>query len=636
MRLSRLRAIASCLIAVAWIAAVALPAKAQSESTGSTLKIAKSKKKVRKSTSEPGSINDRINRGLVSIVTSDDDAEAVNDIARALNEEGKMRVVPILGESAVANVRDLLYLRGVDAGILNADVLAYLRITGELAAAQRRVRYVTKLYDKTVFIIVGPAIASVGELTGKKIATTSATSDSGVTARTIVSLAQIDSELVPTTMPKAVEGLLTGELAGLVAVERDAARLLRFIPEGSGLKIVTLPASAELGKVYATRQVAALEAPSLVPAEGVATLTVPTLLAVFDWKRESPRYPAVADFVSKLIGRTADASSYDEGRAWREMTPDVEIPGWQRFDVAASAIAGTATQRQSLPRPNAAAEVAVVTSPDSEPFAVSSVPAPVEAGKGQAGLLRIVASRRQPLVDDSRQGGGIVTEILTSGLAADGAAGVQLTWSSDRQTDLDGLVEGKSFDAGLAWATTDCDSVSDLSEQSAVLCDQFLFTEPILQVLTVLFARSDSGITFAADGEMAGKSLCLPDGADEAELNRGGRGWLRQRTVTLVRASTLADCFKMVAARDADVVMASEIEGRTALAASGFAGEIEMLERPLATESLAAVVAKSHPKAVAVVERINAALAKVKANGGYYSLVDKHLVALWGPAPATR
>jgi ABC-type amino acid transport substrate-binding protein len=82
--------------------------------------------------------------------------------------------------------------------------------------------------------------------------------------------------------------------------------------------------------------------------------------------------------------------------------------------------------------------------------------------------------------------------------------------------------------------------------------------------------------------------------------------------------------------------MASEIEGRTALAVSGLSGEIDMLERPLATESLAAVVSKNHPNAGAVIERINAALAKVKANGGYYSLVDKHLVALWGAAPATR
>lgn len=651
MRLSLLRAIASCLICIAWMATTTIPARAQSEEDASVLKIAKPKKKAKKRASEPGSINARVNRGMVSIVTSDDDAETVNDIARALNEEGKMRVVPILGESAVANVRDLLYLRGVDAGILNADVLAYLRITGEMPAAQSRLRYVTKLYDKTVFLIAAPSIAAIGDLAGKKIGTAGETSDSGVTARTILSLAKIEAELISSTLPKAVDGVLRGELAGLIAVERDATSLLRFIPEGSGLRILPLPPSAELSAIYASRHVDPLEAPSLLPAEGVDTLTVPALLTVYDWKQGGTRYPAVADFAGKLIGRTADAASFADGRAWRQVTPDVEIAGWDRFAAASETIAATVEQRKALPRPadDSAVGIAMTQAPaaadgatttttlvavPSQPIAAAA-PAATGTAAPQPGLLRLVASRRAPLVDDTQQGGGVVTEILTSGLAADGAAGVQLTWSSDPNMELAGLSEGKSFDAGLAWAMSDCDNVSELSEQSALLCDQFLFSEPILQVLTVLFSRSDAGFKFAEDSEIAGKSICLPEGADEAELNRQGRGWLKQQTVTLVRAPNLQDCFKMVSARDADIVMASEIEGRTVLAASGLSAEIEMAERPLATESLAAVVARTHPMADAIIARINDALAKVKANGGYYSLVDKHLVALWGKAPAT-
>jgi len=631
MSLSFFRAIASCLLCVLWIATAALPAAAQTDDGAQTVKSAK--KKAGKNADDSASINERINRGMVSIVTSDDDVETVNDVARALNEEGTMRIVPILGESAVANVRDLLYLRGVDAGILNADVLAYLRITDEMPAAQRRVRYVTKLYDKTVLLVVAPSIAGIGDLQGKKIATAGETTDSGVTARTIVSLAKIDAELVATTTPKAVEGLLTGEVSAFIAVERDAAALLRFIPEGSGLRIVPLPASPALSEIYGSRQVAAIEAPSLLPPAGVETLTVPALLAVFDWKAGGTRYPAVARFVEKLVARTAEAASFEDGRAWREIAPDAGISGWQRFQPASEAIEATATARKALPKPAVEETVAAVTPTATATLAATSL---VTTQTPTVSLLRVVAGRRQPLVDDTQQGGGIVTEILTSGLAADGASGVELTWSADRDADLAGLLEGHTYDAGLAWPASDCDNISDLSEQSAMLCDQFLFSEPILQVLTVLFARNDSGFAFADDGEIAGKSICLPEGADEAELNRGGRGWLRQQIVTLVRAPTLEACFKMVAARDADAVLASEIEGRAALAASGLGGEVDMLERQLATESLTAVVAKNHPQAEAIVQRINAALTKVKANGGYYSLVDKYLVALWGAPPATR
>jgi polar amino acid transport system substrate-binding protein len=495
------------------------------------------------------------------------------------------------------------------------------------------VRYVTQLYDKTVLLVVASSIAGIGDLQGKKIATAGETTDSGVTARTITTLAKIDAELVATTTPKAVEGLLTGEVSAFIAVERDAAALLRFIPDGSGLRIVPLPASTALSEIYGSRQVAAIEAPSLLPPEGVETLTVPTLLAVFDWKPGGTRYPAVARFVEKLVGHTAEAASFEDGRAWREIAPDAGISRWQRFQAALEAIERTATARKALPRPAVDETVAAVTPTATGTLAATSL---VTAQSPTVSLLRVVAGRRQPLVDDTQQGGGIVTEILTSGLAADGASGVELTWSADRDADLAGLLEGQTYDAGLAWPASDCDNISDLSEQSAMLCDQFLFSEPILQVLTVLFARNDSGFAFADDSEIAGKSICLPEGADEAELNRGGRGWLRQQIVTLFRAPTLEACFKMVAARDADAVMASEIEGRAALAASGVGGEVDMLERQLATESLTAVVAKNHPQAEAIVQRINAALTKVKANGGYYSLVDKYLVALWGAAPATR
>lgn len=625
MSLPSIRTFLASLACLTWLAAT-VPAFAQTED-GVVVQQAPKKKKARKV--EDGSLNDRVNRGMVSIVTSDDDTETVNDIARAMNEEGRMRVVPILGESAVANVRDLLYLRGVDAGILNADVLPYLRLTGDMPAAQRRVRYVTKLYDKTVFLITGPSGSSLAELAGKKVATAGKETDSGVTARTVLSLSKIDAELVATTTPKAVEGVLTGEYAAFIAVSRDAASLLRFIPDGSGLKIAPLPISTALSEIYAPRRLAAIEAPSLLPEEGIETLTVPALLAVFDWKQGGPRYAPVAGFAAKLIDQTANAASFENGRAWREMTPDVEIAGWRRFDAAAEEINATATARKSIARPapgnDATAGGAVVAA-----VPAATIPQPVAAQPASAGLLRLVAGRRQPLVDDSQQGGGVVTEILTSGLEADGATGVQLTWSSDRTAELQGLAEGKTFDVGVAWPSSDCDAVSDLSEQSAMLCDQFLFSEPILQVLTVLFAKSDSGFKFADDKEIAGKSLCLPEGAEEADLNRNGRGWLKQQTVTVVRAPTLEACFKMVAARDADAVMASEIEGRTVLAHSGLSGEIEMLERPIATESLSAVVARTHPQAEAIITRLNAALAKVKANGAYYSLVDKHLVALWG------
>jgi len=44
--------------------------------------------------------------------------KVVEDIAKAVNDGEKLRVLPIVGDGGSQNIRDLLYLRGVDAGIV--------------------------------------------------------------------------------------------------------------------------------------------------------------------------------------------------------------------------------------------------------------------------------------------------------------------------------------------------------------------------------------------------------------------------------------------------------------------------------------------------------------------------------------
>src|SRR6266436_5991674 len=45
------------------------------------------------------------------------------EIARVVNEQDKLHVIPIVTQGATENVNSLLYLRGVDAAIINTDAL---------------------------------------------------------------------------------------------------------------------------------------------------------------------------------------------------------------------------------------------------------------------------------------------------------------------------------------------------------------------------------------------------------------------------------------------------------------------------------------------------------------------------------
>ena len=92
-------------------------------------------------------------RGTVTVLT-DGIAEPNSGATRAINELakeiGNIRVLPIAGHGAVANVRDLLQLKGVDFAVLNSDIFPFLQQTRQYPNAQKQIRYVTHIYSQKV------------------------------------------------------------------------------------------------------------------------------------------------------------------------------------------------------------------------------------------------------------------------------------------------------------------------------------------------------------------------------------------------------------------------------------------------------------------------------------------------------
>ena len=52
------------------------------------------------------------------------------DLASVLDDGNKLRVLPIVGRGSVQSVADILFLQGVDLGIVRADTLDYLETEG--------------------------------------------------------------------------------------------------------------------------------------------------------------------------------------------------------------------------------------------------------------------------------------------------------------------------------------------------------------------------------------------------------------------------------------------------------------------------------------------------------------------------
>src|SRR6201991_3291230 len=91
------------------------------------------------------------------------------DLASVLDDGNKLRVLPIVGRGSVQSVADILFLQGVDIGIVRSDTLDYLERKGFAKDIKKQFTYVTKLYNEEMHVIAPKSIASISQLNGKKV-----------------------------------------------------------------------------------------------------------------------------------------------------------------------------------------------------------------------------------------------------------------------------------------------------------------------------------------------------------------------------------------------------------------------------------------------------------------------------------
>src|ERR1700733_9436999 len=91
------------------------------------------------------------------------------DLASVLDDGNNLRVLPIVGRGSVQSVADILFLQGVDIGIVRGDTLDYLERKGFAKDIKRQFTYVTKLYNEEMQIIAPKSINSLRDLEGKTV-----------------------------------------------------------------------------------------------------------------------------------------------------------------------------------------------------------------------------------------------------------------------------------------------------------------------------------------------------------------------------------------------------------------------------------------------------------------------------------
>lgn len=266
-----------------------------------------------------------------------------------------------------------------------------------------------------------------------------------------------------------------------------------------------------------------------------------------------------------------------------------------------------------------------------------------QAGNTQGGIELSSVVRRiefltadgyTPFTDRSLPNGGMVTQIVSAAMdlikeQSGGSFAYNISWVNDWAAHLNPLLITRAFDVGFPWLKPDCDHPADLSQDAKYRCQKFFFSDPLYEVFTVLFVKNNSPLTFAKDDEVIGKTLCQPAGYSTYEMDKGGRNWVKDNKVVLLRPPTIEECFRLLDNGGVNAVVTADLTGKSVVAALGMSDRIKALKRPVAIGTLHLIIPKTHPHASTMLYYINTATAKLRESGEYDKIVESHLSRFW-------
>ncbi len=257
------------------------------------------------------------------------------EIARNVNDPENLRVLPVVTQGATDNIKDLLYLRGIDIAITNADVLEHFKTTERIPNIEKRINFVSEMVISEVHVVVRPEINSFADLQGKKVSFHTQGAGSSTTAPILFQRMGVKVEPVYINNAIALEKMKTGEIDALVNNGAKPQDLLSKFKNDAGFKLLSIPFDRFEDSYYIPAVLTSDDYPGFIkPGEKVNTLGVQTVLAVYNWPRDSDRFRRVQRFIEFYFDRFEGLQKPPYHPKWKTVNLAAQVPGWTRYSVA--------------------------------------------------------------------------------------------------------------------------------------------------------------------------------------------------------------------------------------------------------------------------------------------------------------
>jgi hypothetical protein len=195
-----------------------------------------------------------------------------DELAQVLDDGDNLRVLPIVTYGAASNLEDLLYLKNVDVAVTQSDVFEFFRTQRKIANLDTRINYIIRLPISEMHVMAGNDIKSLADLRGKKVNFGPAGSASSLT--------------------------------GAIVFQRAGVQV-----EGTQFDNPT----------------------QVPPGQSIDTIAVPSVLAVFNWPKNTDRYRRVQRFVEALYTKWDKFLQPPRHPKWRDVNLAATVPGWTRW-----------------------------------------------------------------------------------------------------------------------------------------------------------------------------------------------------------------------------------------------------------------------------------------------------------------
>jgi TRAP transporter TAXI family solute receptor len=327
----------------------------------SNVSLAQDSRPIKTARGDPAQVvqlGEQINQNTIALVAGNLNATYLSiayDLSAVLDDGDNLRILPVIGKGGGQNIRDVRFLKGIDLGITQSNLLNAFRRSNEIGNIDDKIVYIAKLYNEEMHFVVraDSGITSIEQLEGKRVNFSDIGSGTQLSTRDIFERLGIKPIEVNMGQADAAEALKRGEIVATILIAGKPTASTSKLKTSDGFKILPVAYSKQLQNDYLPAELTHDDYPGLIKeGEAVDTIAVGAVLIAYNWSRDTDRYRRIAKFVEAFFPRLAEFQKPPRHSKWRETNLNATLPGWTRFAAAEEWLQKNRTQAQT-PAPDA-------------------------------------------------------------------------------------------------------------------------------------------------------------------------------------------------------------------------------------------------------------------------------------------